>query len=172
VSGPPSLRRSVASSLPDDAQRQALENFQQARKPDADAIADMAVENFVEMRDKVGDPAFLYKKRVEQTVHGLFPDLVTPQYNLVSFSTVPYTEARRRGRELEGILQRIIARLPREAAAGMSDEVWGRQIKQLASAELAGVDHGSAPPAGGSAFHSSPATGGAQGDVTARSQQP
>lgn len=116
---------------PDD-RRAALEAFQSQRKPDADAIADMAVENFVEMRDKVGDPAFLYKKRVEQAVHALFPDRVTPQYNLVSFSTVPYAEARRRGRALDAVLDRIIARLPREAAAGMVAEVWRHQIERLA----------------------------------------
>ena len=122
-----------ASRLP---QREALEKFQHLRKPDADAIADMAVENFVEMRDKVGDPGFLYKKRVEQTVHALFPERVTPQYNLVSFSTVPYTEARRRGRELDAILDRIIALLPRSAAAAMTDEQWRAEIQRLAQQDL------------------------------------
>lgn len=119
-----------------EQQRAALEKFQQARKPDADAIADMALENFVEMRDKVGDPAFLYKKRVEQTVHALFEGRVTPQYNLVSFSTVPYTEARRRGRELDAVLNRIIARLPREMAATMADNQWRGEMARLASEEL------------------------------------
>jgi kynurenine 3-monooxygenase len=70
-------------------QREALTAYHERRKPNADAIADMAIENFVEMRDKVGDPAFRYKKRVEQTVHAAFPERVSPQYNLVSFSTVP-----------------------------------------------------------------------------------
>jgi kynurenine 3-monooxygenase len=110
----------------------ALERFQSLRKPNADAIADMALENFVEMRDRVGDPAFLYKKRVEQAVHALFPHQVTPQYNLVSFSTVPYTEARRRGRELDAVLERIIARLPRDAAAAMPEQDWRAEIERLA----------------------------------------
>ncbi|MBX3376695.1 MAG: FAD-dependent monooxygenase [Phycisphaeraceae bacterium] len=103
-------------------QREALEAYQAARKPNADAIADMALENFVEMRDKVGQPEFLYRKRVEQTVHALFEGRWSPQYNLVSFSTVSYVEARRRGRELDSVLDRVIAAVPAEKAAGMSEE--------------------------------------------------
>ncbi len=133
-SGTTRLRASVPS-CPDE-QREALEKFQHARKPNADAIADMAIDNFVEMRDKVGDPDFLYRKQVEQALHGMFPDRVFPQYNLVSFSTVPYTEAQRRGRELEAVLQRIMARLPRESAAGLADEDWKEQLRVLAQEEL------------------------------------
>jgi kynurenine 3-monooxygenase len=114
-----------------NGQLQALEEFQAQRKPNADAIADMALENFVEMRDKVGQPAFLYKKRVEQAVHGLFPDTMVPQYNLVSFSTVPYAEAQRRGRELDGIFTEIARRLPPEQAEGMSSEAWTARIRDL-----------------------------------------
>jgi kynurenine 3-monooxygenase len=119
-------------------QREALIEYQSVRKPNADAIADMALDNFIEMRDKVGDPEFRYKKRVEQTVHALFPDRVTPQYNLVSFSVVPYTEARRRGRELDAILERLIAQLPRHIASTMEDQRWKAEIARLAEHELGG----------------------------------
>lgn len=95
----------------------ALEAFQAQRKPNADAIADMALANFIEMRDKVGQPAFLYRKKVEQTIHAAFPDKVTPQYNLVSFSTVPYATAQQRGRELDGVLDALVARVPAELLA-------------------------------------------------------
>lgn len=132
------MRPATQASRPQpDQQQRALEQFEQIRKPDADAIADMAIDNFIEMRDKVGDPAFLYKKRVEQAVHSLFEGRVTPQYNLVSFSTVPYTQARRRGRELDAVLERIIARLPRERAAGMAEDAWKGEVKRLADEELA-----------------------------------
>ncbi len=90
----------------------ALEAFEAQRKPNADAIADMALANFIEMRDKVGQPAFLYRKKIEQTIHAAFPDKVTPQYNLVSFSTVPYATAQQRGRELDGVLDALVARVP------------------------------------------------------------
>jgi kynurenine 3-monooxygenase len=110
----------------------ALERFQQDRKPNADAIADMALENFVEMRDKTGSPAFLYRKKIEQTVHHFFPDRVTPQYNLVSFSTVPYTEARRRGRSFDLVLDRIIERLPRDSLSTLGEEAWKSRVRALA----------------------------------------
>ncbi len=90
----------------------ALEAFEAQRKPNADAIADMALANFIEMRDKVGQPAFLYRKKIEQTIHAAFPGKVTPQYNLVSFSTVPYATAQQRGRELDGVLDALVARVP------------------------------------------------------------
>ncbi len=118
-------------------QLDALEAFQQERKPNADAIADMALENFIEMRDKVGDPDFLYKKKVEQTVHALHPDTLIPQYNLVSFSTVPYTEAQRRGRELDDLLAEVIAALPRRRAAGMPPDQWKSEIQRLVDQALA-----------------------------------
>jgi kynurenine 3-monooxygenase len=64
--------------------------FSQIRKPNADAIADLAVENFVEMRDKVGDPKFLLAKEVEQILERSFPGEYISRYRLVSFSRVPY----------------------------------------------------------------------------------
>jgi hypothetical protein len=111
---------------------EALDRFQTERKPNADAIADMALENFVEMRDKTGSPAFLYRKKVEQTVHHFFPQRVTPQYNLVSFSTVPYTEARRRGRALDAVLDTIIERLPRDSVAATGEQPWKERVRGLA----------------------------------------
>jgi kynurenine 3-monooxygenase len=90
----------------------ALDAYQRHRKPNADAIADMALDNFIEMRDKVGRPEFLYLKKIEQTLHAVFPERCQPQYNLVSFSTVPYTEAKRRGDDLARLIDRIVERLP------------------------------------------------------------
>jgi kynurenine 3-monooxygenase len=118
-------------------QSAALEEFQTSRKPNADAIADMAVENFVEMRDKVADPEFRYHKKVEQAIHALFPERITPQYNLVSFSTVPYTEARRRGREVEALVQQIIARVPLASLESLGESRWTEAIR--ASAPVASI---------------------------------
>jgi kynurenine 3-monooxygenase len=116
----------------------ALHHFQQIRKPNADAIADMALENFVEMRDRVGRPDFLYRKKVEQAIHESFPGRVTPLYNLVSFSTVPYAEALARGRALDRTLDRVIASLPREQAATLPPEQWKERVRALAAPALAG----------------------------------
>jgi kynurenine 3-monooxygenase len=114
----------------------ALEAFEAQRKPNADAIADMALANFIEMRDKVGQPAFLYRKKIEQTIHAAFPDKVTPQYNLVSFSTVPYATAQQRGRELDGVLDALVARVP--ASLLTSDAAaWKARVLEEASPLLA-----------------------------------
>ena len=115
----------------------ALAEFQALRKPNADAIADMAIANFVEMRDKVGSPDFLYRKKVEQTVHQAFPERVTPQYNLVSFSTVPYTEAQRRGAELDAVLDRIMEKIPAARMSELGEEAWKTEIRRNAEEILA-----------------------------------
>ncbi len=70
----------------------AYAEYQERRKPNADAIATLAVQNFVEMRDKVGSPAFLRKKKWEQRFARWFK-WYTPLYSMVSFSTIPYAEA-------------------------------------------------------------------------------
>jgi kynurenine 3-monooxygenase len=93
-------------------QREALLAYQAERKPNADAIADMALENFIEMRDLAGRSDFQYRKRIEQTLHRALGDAVLPQYNLVSFSTVPYALAQRRGREMSVILHEIADLVP------------------------------------------------------------
>ncbi len=126
-------------------QGEALAEYEAARKPNADAIANMALENFVEMRDKTGRPEFLYRKKVEQAVHALFPDRWTPQYNLVSFSTVPYVEARRRGRELDAVLDGVIGHVPAERTMELGDEKWREEVRR-AVRELGAVV-GNPPPA-------------------------
>ncbi len=77
-------------------QGEALRAFDRERKIHADAIADLAIQNFTEMRDKVGLPRFLFWKRTEKFLHRFFGGWYTPLYNLISFSTVPYAFARRR----------------------------------------------------------------------------
>lgn len=64
--------------------------FFEMRKQNTDSIADMAVENFVEMRDKVGDPRFLLEKSVEKVLQREFPGQYISRYALVTFSSVPY----------------------------------------------------------------------------------
>lgn len=88
----------------EDAER-ALAEYEAMRKENADAIADMAIDNFVEMRDHVASAAFLFKKRLEQTLHKWFPDAFLPLYNMVSFSLIPYAEARRRAARQKRVIR-------------------------------------------------------------------
>jgi kynurenine 3-monooxygenase len=67
------------------------------RKPNSDAIADMAVENFVEMRDTVADPRFQLKKQIGFELEQRFPDRFVPRYSMVVFRPdISYAEAQRR----------------------------------------------------------------------------
>ncbi len=63
-----------------------------------DSIADLAVENFVEMRDKVADPRFLLRKKVELALEGRFPGHFVPKYAMVTVHRVPYSVAEARGK--------------------------------------------------------------------------
>jgi kynurenine 3-monooxygenase len=71
--------------------------FERRRKPNADAIADMAVENYLEMRDLVDDPDFLLKKQVERALAERNPGVFVPRYTMVSFRRLPYAQAKARG---------------------------------------------------------------------------
>ncbi len=86
-----------------------FQEFQKIRKPNADAIADMAVENFVEMRDKVADPKFLLRKKIEQQISKRHPENYISKYSLVSFSTVPYTEALSMGFKQDALFEKVLA---------------------------------------------------------------
>ena len=86
-----------------------LEEYQTLRKPDADAIADLAVNNFTEMRDKTGNPVFLLQKKIEANLHNKYPEKWIPAYSQVTFSPhIRYSEALHRGQKQEAIMQEIM----------------------------------------------------------------
>jgi kynurenine 3-monooxygenase len=71
--------------------------FEESRKKNTDAIADLAVENFVEMRDRVADPRFLFRKKVELAMEAKYPGRFVPKYSMVTFHRIPYATAMQRG---------------------------------------------------------------------------
>jgi len=71
--------------------------FETTRKSDTDAIADLAIENFVEMRDRVADPRFLFRKKVELELEKRYPGRFVPKYAMVTFHRTPYSVAAQRG---------------------------------------------------------------------------
>jgi kynurenine 3-monooxygenase len=81
--------------------------FESARKINTDAIADLAVENFIEMRDRVADPQFLFRKKVELALETKYPALFVPKYAMVTFHRIPYSIARDRGLIQERILSEL-----------------------------------------------------------------
>ncbi len=84
-----------------------FERFQQERKPNADAIAELAKRNFIEMRDKVADPRFLLQKKIANTVADRHPGQFSPVYSLVSFSHTPYSSALTEMDRQQAIFDRI-----------------------------------------------------------------
>jgi kynurenine 3-monooxygenase len=86
-----------------------LPAFQHARKPDADAIATLALNNFIEMRDKVADPVFLLQKKIEAHFSSKYPEKWTPAYSLVTFRPdVRYSEALSKGTQQQQIMDEIM----------------------------------------------------------------
>ena len=86
-----------------------LDEYQTLRKPDADAIAELALNNFVEMRDKVGDPKFLLQKKIEAAFSKKHPDKWTPAYAQVTFSPqIRYSDALKNSIKQEAIMQQVM----------------------------------------------------------------
>ncbi|PXY30446.1 kynurenine 3-monooxygenase [Prauserella coralliicola] len=87
----------------------ALPLFDRERRADTEAIAEMALANFVEMRDKVASPLFKLGKRVEHALERALPGRYASRYELVSFSTVPYSAVCRRARTQHRLLGAAVA---------------------------------------------------------------
>jgi kynurenine 3-monooxygenase len=86
-----------------------LRAYQQQRKPNADAIADLALENFIEMRDKVADSRFLLRKKIEAHLHQRYPDRWIPLYTMIAFRhDIPYAQARQMGKAHDYILEQVM----------------------------------------------------------------
>jgi kynurenine 3-monooxygenase len=81
--------------------------FNEKRKPDTDAIAKMAIENYIEMRDMVAQPEYIVRKKLANDLHRKFPNQFIPRYNMVSFSSIPYAEVYRRGMVQKEIISNL-----------------------------------------------------------------
>jgi kynurenine 3-monooxygenase len=95
------------AEFPQDRQRAFAEYFDR-RKDNADALADLAVENFVEMRDKTTSKVFRTKKKLDHLLEGLLPGIYLPLYAMVTFSRIPYAEAARRARRQDRIVYAVL----------------------------------------------------------------
>jgi kynurenine 3-monooxygenase len=87
----------------------ALPEYERRRRDNTEAIARMALENFVEMRDKVASPVFRFGKQFEHAVERLLPGRYVSRYELVSFTTTPYADVRRRVRRQHQALGAAVA---------------------------------------------------------------
>lgn len=103
------ILNSLIEKLGTNAWDLVFEKFQKKRKIDTDAICQLAMENFVEMRDSVSDPKFLLRKKIEAKLHELYPKEWIPLYTMVTFSDMGYAEAYAQGKLQEAIMNKVMA---------------------------------------------------------------
>lgn len=84
--------------------------FAKQRKPDGDAIADLAVHNYYVMRDFVADPMFLLQKKIESKIYNKYPEKWMPLYSQVTFSHIRYSEALAAGKRQDAIMKQVMDR--------------------------------------------------------------
>jgi len=108
-----------------------LQEFQELRKPDADAIADLALNNFVEMRDKVADPMFLLQKKIEMNFNKKYPEKWIPSYSQVTFSPhIRYSEALKNSRAQQDIMDQIMS-IPGISTKWDTEEIENKILERL-----------------------------------------
>ena len=106
----------------DDDWETIFQEYQQERKPNADAIAELSYRNFIEMSSKTADPKFLLQKKIEKLFAAKHPEKWIPAYSRVTFSNRPYSEALAIGDRQEEIMQEVM-KLPGIASKWDSLEV-------------------------------------------------
>ncbi|GFZ98532.1 FAD-dependent oxidoreductase [Dyella caseinilytica] len=86
----------------------AFAEFQRIRQPNADAIAAMALENYIEMRDSVADPRYLAKRDLGARLAERAPKHFMARYRMVTFTHLPYAYAYERGRAQDQLLEQLL----------------------------------------------------------------
>src|SRR5881398_343157 len=87
-----------------DNRERAFSEYCVKRKENTDALADLAIGNFIEMRDKTASRAFRAKKKLDQLLEASLPGIYLPLYTMVTFTRIPYAEAARRARRQDSII--------------------------------------------------------------------
>ncbi|SHJ35922.1 kynurenine 3-monooxygenase [Hymenobacter daecheongensis DSM 21074] len=111
-----------------------FDQFQRQRKPNADAMAELAVYNFEEMRDRVADPRFLLQKKIESKLSAQYPGQWLSLYSQVTFSHTPYAEAWQNGQRQEQIMRRLMPHIQTEADFDRAD------VQALIKSEMLSVE--------------------------------
>jgi kynurenine 3-monooxygenase len=89
--------------------RKTLSEFEKIRKPDADAISELALKNFIEMRDLVANENFVLQKKIESKLHKMFPERWIPLYSMVTFQDhIRYSDALKIGNKQQEIMNDLL----------------------------------------------------------------
>jgi kynurenine 3-monooxygenase len=89
----------------------AFAEYFSRRKENADALADLAIGNFIEMRDKTASSTFRTKKKLDHLLESALPGVYLPLYTMVTFTRIPYAQAARRARLQDRILYTALVTL-------------------------------------------------------------
>ena len=92
----------------DENMQKVLEIYTEQRVPAGNALVDLSLRNFIEMRDLVADPSFQLRKKIERKVQASHPDKWTPLYTQVKFTNIPYHEAKAQGEKHDLIMEEIL----------------------------------------------------------------
>ncbi|MBL7946988.1 MAG: FAD-dependent monooxygenase [Flavobacteriales bacterium] len=114
----------------DDNWAEVLTRYAAKRKPNGDAIADLSMRNFVEMRDLVADPKFLLRKKIEGHLQAKHPDKWLPLYSQVKFSDIEYKDAWKEGLRHDRIMEEVLA-MPGVEEKWESEEVERKALELL-----------------------------------------
>ena len=115
------LSRSPASADGQIAWEAIFEQYGRLRKPNTDAIADMAEENFYEMRDATADPIFQRKRQLETMLEQTYPDYFS-KYSMVTFrEDLPYADARRLGNAQDEFLMAFCRNIEDVSAVNLAE---------------------------------------------------
>ncbi|GAB2550858.1 FAD-dependent oxidoreductase [Rhodanobacter koreensis] len=104
----------LLAAAPDDSAGVFAE-FQRVRQPNANAIAAMALENYIEMRDSVADPHYLAKRELGALLATRIPAHYMARYRMVTFTHLPYAYALERGRAQDQLLEQLLRENPNVA---------------------------------------------------------
>ena len=105
-----------------------FKTYQKTRKKDTDAIADLAIDNYYEMRDHVANPLFKQKRKIEMDLEKNFPTEYFSKYSLVTFNeNIGYNEALKRGRAQDKALLNLIA----DEAVSTSENMTFEELKNI-----------------------------------------
>lgn len=88
-----------------------LKKYEQTQMPNANAIADMAIENWIEMSEKVGNSKFLLRKKIEAVLEKNFPNLFKSRYGMVTYTLIPYHLIKQAGVLQDDILTQLCAKI-------------------------------------------------------------
>lgn len=123
-----SVLEELLNKYGDDDWERMFKEFETVRKPNSDAIAQLALENFVEMRDKVADKEFLLRKKIEAIAQDVYPTRFKSRYSMVTFSHIPYADAIKFAEEQDTYIDAFI-RMP-DIQEKIGSEELRRQIAE------------------------------------------